>query len=225
MPRPRVHDLERLLDTAERLVADAGAEQVTVRALSAAAGVPNGTIYHAFGSIATLLGQVWLRAATAFLDLQAELAERALDGRSANPHTAVAAVVAAADAPAVFAERRPAAARMLLTVKRDTLLGPQLPADLADSLIALDTRLVALLVRLTDLVWGRRDGAAVEVLTTCVVDLPTALFRRALTGPVAEGASPVDAPTRERLAAAVRAVLTVAPPPSLTRRNSPNTKD
>jgi AcrR family transcriptional regulator len=214
MPRPRVHDLHRLLDTAERLVAQVGAGNVTVRSLAAAAGVPNGTIYHAFGSISALLGQVWLRAATDFLDLQTELVEHAW-GRT----PAAGVVVAAAEAPAVFAERRPAAARMLFTVKREQLLGPHLPTDLADALIALDKRLVALLVRLTHLVWSRRDGPAVEVLTTCVVDLPTAFFRRALTGP--KGAPPpVSADTRERLAAAVRAVLTVAPPP---RR--PTTKD
>jgi AcrR family transcriptional regulator len=220
MPRPRVHDLHQLLDTAEQLVARAGAEGVTVRTLAAAANVPNGTIYHAFDSIGALLGQVWLRAATDFLDLQTELVDHAL----ARRETEFDAVVAAADAPAVFAERRPAAARMLLTVKKDLLLGPHLPADLADALIALDKKLVSLLVRLARLVWNRQDGAAVEVLTTCVVDLPTALFRRSLSGPAIEGAPPISADTRERLAAAVRAVLTVPAPPRV-HRPEPTTKD
>jgi AcrR family transcriptional regulator len=225
MPRPRVHDLHRLLDTAERLVAEVGAGSVTVRTLAAAAEMPNGTIYHAFGSISALLGQVWLRAATDFLDLQTELADQALNRTpAAGFDRAVDVVVAAAQAPAVFAERRPAAARMLFTVQREQLLGPRLPADLADALIALDKRLVSLLVRLTRLVWSRRDGPAVEVLTTCVVDLPTAFFRRALTDPTGDGVlPPVGTGTRERLAAAVRAVLTVAPPPS--RRRPPTTKD
>ncbi|MEV6876578.1 helix-turn-helix domain-containing protein [Amycolatopsis sp. NPDC051128] len=193
MPRPRVHDLDALLDVAERLVAESGAGNVTVRGLAAAAGVPNGTIYHAFGSLSALLARVWLRAATAFLDLQTELVDQAPD--------AVDAVVAAAGTPAVFATRRPAAARMLLTVKADRLFGPELPDELADALHALDKRLVALLVRLARLLWDRGDGLAVEVVTTCVVDLPTALFRRDITDPL----------VRERLAAAVRAVLTVPP--------------
>ncbi|MGC7094360.1 TetR/AcrR family transcriptional regulator [Amycolatopsis lurida] len=200
MARPRLHDLGELLDTAERLVAEVGASGVTVRTLATAAGVPNGTIYHAFGSISALLGRVWLRAASDFLDLQTELADQS------DP---VDAVVGAASAPAVFAQRRPAAARMLLTVKRDHLLGPDLPAELADDLLALDKRLVALLVRLTHRLWGRRDAAAVEVLTTCVVDLPTALFRRALSGPPGEG---VGEDARLRLDAAVRAVLAIDPP-------------
>jgi AcrR family transcriptional regulator len=193
MPRPRVHDLDALLDVAERLVAESGAKNVTVRGLAAAAGVPNGTIYHAFGSLSAVLAQVWLRAATAFLDLQTSRVDQAPD--------AVSAVVAAADAPAVFAERRPAGARMLITTKADRLFGPDLPDELAEALHALDKRLIAFLVRLARLVWDRGDGLAVEVITTCVVDLPTALFRRDITDPL----------VRERLAAAVRAVLTVPP--------------
>ncbi|GAA3801990.1 TetR/AcrR family transcriptional regulator [Amycolatopsis tucumanensis] len=190
MPRPRVHDLDRLLDTAERLVAEDGA--VSVRSLASAAGVSNGAIYHAFGSIAALLGRVWLRAATDFLDLQSELADAAVSPEDA--------VVAAAAAPAVFAERRPHAARMLLTVDKDQLLGPGLPTELADALFALDKRVVALLVRLSRAMWDRRDAVAVGVMTTCVVDLPTAFFRRELD---------TSADHRDRLAAAVRAVLAV----------------
>ncbi len=199
MPRPRVHDLERLLDTAERLVVDLGPRGVTVRSLAAAAGVPNGTIYHAFGSLGALLARVWLRAASDFLDLQTELAGQAGD--------AVEAAVAAAAAPAAFAGRRPEAARLLLTVKKEQLLGPQVPDDLAADLLALDKRLVALLIELAWRLWGRRDAPAIEVLTTCVVDLPTALFRRALT--VGE---PISEDSRARLATAVRAVLLLPPP-------------
>ncbi|WP_191983969.1 TetR/AcrR family transcriptional regulator [Amycolatopsis eburnea] len=193
MPRPRVHDLDALLDVAERLVATSGYENVTVRGLATAAGVPNGTIYHAFGSLSELLARVWVRAATAFLDLQ----ESQVDAAPAP----VEAVVAAAGTPALFAAQRPDAARMLLKVRGDRLFGPELPGELADTLHALDKRLVALLVRLARLLWDRGDGLAVEVVTTCVVDLPTAFFRRDLTDPL----------VRERLAAAVRAVLTVPP--------------
>ncbi|MCR6484572.1 TetR/AcrR family transcriptional regulator [Amycolatopsis sp. OK19-0408] len=191
MPRPRVHDLDALLDVAERLVATSGA--ITVRELATAAEVPNGTIYHAFGSLNALLARVWLRAATEFLDLQTALVDSA-----ASP---VDAVVAAADTPAEFASLRPDGARMLLRVRGDRLFGPDLPDELAEALHALDKRLVALLVRLARLVWDRGDGLAVEVITTCVVDLPTAFFRRDITDPL----------VRERLAAAVRAVLTVPP--------------
>jgi AcrR family transcriptional regulator len=210
VPRRRVHDLDHLLDVAERLAAELGAGGVSVRALAAAADVPNGTIYHAFGSLDALLAQAWLRAADAFLRLQAELVEQAL------PTGAREAVVAAATAPAVFAERRPAAARMLFTVRREHLLGPGLADADADALHGLDARLVQVLIRLAGLLWDRRDRYAVEIMTTCVVDLPTALFRRALTGPSADGAVLIDAAQRQRLAAAVRAVLELPPTPPPT---------
>ncbi|MGY6650566.1 TetR/AcrR family transcriptional regulator [Amycolatopsis sp. TRM77291] len=199
MPRPRVHDLDRLLDEAERLVVEAGAQGVTVRSLATAAGVSNGSIYHAFGSLGALLARVWLRAAGEFLDLQTELADQAEDP--------AAAVVAAASAPALFADRRPEAARLLITVKKEHLLGPQVPDDLAGDLLVLDKRLIALLVRLAGRLWDRQDAQAVEVLTTCVVDLPTALFRRAFTA-----GEPISEDSRTRLAAAVRAILLLPPP-------------
>ncbi|MBE1575564.1 TetR/AcrR family transcriptional regulator [Amycolatopsis roodepoortensis] len=199
MARPRVHDLDRLLDAAERLVVEAGAQGVTVRSLATAAGVSNGSIYHAFGSLGALLAHVWLRAAGEFLDLQTELADQTEDP--------AAAVVAAASAPAVFADRRPEAARLLITVKKEHLLGPQVPDDLAGDLLALDKRLIALLVRLAGRLWDRRDAQAVEVLTTCVVDLPTAVFLRAFTA-----GEPISEDSRTRLASAVRAILLLPPP-------------
>lgn len=213
MPRPRAHDLDQVLDAAERLVVDGGPQGLTVRRLAAAAGVSNGAIYHAFGSLAVLQGRMWLRAAADFLDLQAQLIDDAL---SREPETAgdaaVCAVVAAADAPAQFAHRRPAAARMLLTVRREQLLGPELPTDLADALIDLDRRLVSeVLRRLAWALWGRRDGPSVEVITTCVVDLPTALLRRAVTDSAADGTTQISTETRARLEAAVRAVLSRPP--------------
>lgn len=212
MPRRRVHDLDHLLDTAERLAAELGAGGVTVRGLAAAAGVPNGTIYHAFGSLNAVLARAWLRAADAFLRLQTDLIDHAL------PAGAREAVVAAATAPADFAEQRPAAARMLFTVRREQLLGPDLPEADAEALHGLDARLVQVLIRLSGLLWDRRDRHAVEVVTTCVVDLPAALFRRALTGPSADGAVVIENGQRQRLAAAVRAVLDLPPIPPPTRK-------
>lgn len=215
VPRPRVHDLDQVLDVAERLVVEAGPERLTVRRLSTENGVPNGAVYHAFGSLAAVRGRMWLRAAIEFLDLQTELVDEAL-GASPTPAVddAVNAVVAAADAPAVFANRRPAAARMLLTVRRKQLLGPELPRELADELLGLDRRLLSeVLCRLSSALWGRRDGPSVEVITTCVVDLPTSLLRRPLSQLTTDG--PVQVPTeiRTRLAAAVRAILGLGVPP------------
>ncbi|MBB4683099.1 TetR/AcrR family transcriptional regulator [Amycolatopsis jiangsuensis] len=201
MARPRIHDPERILDAAERLVAVLGPGELTVRRLAQEAGVPNSVLYHAFGSLPALVGRTWLRAATFFLDEQERLVGEALAAGDR-----VGAVVAAADTPAVVAAVRPEAARLMISVPADRVLGPQLPEDLVDALHALDKRLVRLLVRLAREQWGRGDGAAVEVITTCVVDLPTALLRRELA------TGPATADSRRRLSAAVRAVLSLPPP-------------
>lgn len=200
MPRPRLHDVDHVLDVAEELLASRGASGVTLRTLATAAGVSNGSLYHAFGSLPELLGRTWLRAARRFLVSQAKRTEAAL------PDSA-AATVAAACAPADFANQHPSAARLLLFVRRDALLGPDLPEALADELGALDREVVTLLKRLAEAHWGRLDARAVEAMTACVVDLPTALLRRSLELP-----GPVDADARARLEAAVRAVLAVPLP-------------
>ena len=206
MPRPRVHDLDAALDTAERLAVEGGPSAVTLRAVAAATEMSNGAIYHAFGSRGGLVGRAWLRAAHRFLDLQQASVEHALE------RGPVDAVVAAADTPAVFAEKFPQSSRLLLTVRRDELLGSDVPEDVADELARLDSVLVELFVRLAQALWGRRDGRAVEVIEACVVGLPTGLLLRARRKP--------DDAMRRRLEAAVRAVLALDPPSPGKRHDS-----
>ncbi|MCV7432790.1 TetR family transcriptional regulator [Mycolicibacterium bacteremicum] len=200
MPRPRVYDLDTVLDTVEALVVAQGPAAVTVRAVAAAAGLSNGALYHNFSSRADLLGRAWLRAGARFLALQ-----RA----AAAATTGVDAVVAAAEAPADFAERYPDSARLVLTVRREEVLGPELSDGLDADLRDLDRQLVSVLVALADDVWGRRDAAAVDTITICIVDLPTAILlnRDRLADPTA----------RAHLRAAVRAVLQTGPPPRKER--------
>lgn len=208
MPRPRVYDLDAVLDAAESLAVEAGPAGVTTRSVAAAAGISNGAIYHNFGSRTELVARTWLRAARRFLDVQTELVDAALARVAADP---VDAVVAAAQAPAVFYERQPQSAQLVWRVQRDQLLGPDLPASLAAELNDLDRRLIELMVRLSSHLWGRRDGAAVDAITVCIVDLPTAIIlsRNRISNSWA----------RDRLSAAVRAVL--ADEPTTTRRKQP----
>ncbi|WP_040867072.1 TetR family transcriptional regulator [Nocardia exalbida] len=200
MPRPRTHDPDTVLDAAESLAVGSGPAAVTTRAVAAATGISNGAIYHTFGSRAELLGRTWLRAARRFLDLQTALVTAALDRHDDD----VEAVVAAAEAPAVFAERHPDSSRLLLAVRREELLG-EVPDSVAADLAATDAVLVELLVRLSRRLWQRGDRHAVDVMTLCLVDLPTAvLLRRDRLA---------DPRAREYLRGAVRAVLAVGPPP------------
>ncbi|OBG59959.1 TetR family transcriptional regulator [Mycobacterium sp. E1715] len=206
MPRPRVHDQDRILDAVERLAVRSGPASVTIRAISDAIGVSNGALYHTFGSRAGLVGRAWLRAGHRFLSAQSELIDSAPD------QDGVAAVVAAAEAPAVFAETHPESSQLLLTVRRDELLGPEMPPDIATQLRDLDRLLVETMIRLARRLWDRKDAAAVDVITTCIVDLPTAILLRR---------NRIDDPdARERLRAAVAAVLDLGAPRGRTRERA-----
>jgi AcrR family transcriptional regulator len=201
MPRPRIHDRDTVLDAAESLAVQTGPASVTTRAVAAAAGMSNGAIYHSFRSRGDLVAQTWLRAARAFLDVQSDLVDSALADSSADP---IAAVVAAADAPAVFFRLHPQSSRLLLRVDRDQLLGDELPEDVTTDLAALDRALIGLMMRLSVHLWKRKDAAAVDAITLCIVDLPTAiLLSRNRIG---------SAWARDQLKSAVRAVLADGPP-------------
>ncbi|MFE7799448.1 TetR family transcriptional regulator [Nocardia sp. NPDC057440] len=200
MPRPRTHDPDAVLDAAQLLAVRSGPAAVTIRAVAAATGVSNGAIYHTFGSRAELLGRSWLRAAHRFLAMQTELVDTHL---AATQSAAIEAVLAAAETPVLFAEQFPESARLLHLVSRDELLGDEVPEALAAELAGTDRTLVELMIRLARALWDRGDARAVEVITTCLVDLPTAILLRRdrLTDPRA----------RHQLRASVRAVLDVGP--------------
>jgi AcrR family transcriptional regulator len=201
MPRPRVHDLGHVLDVAQDLAVAKGAAAVTIRALSEATSMSNGALYHAFGTRAGLLGRAWLRAARGFLELQRDAVEDTLD----SERPAADAVVAAALCPALFHDQNPTSARFLLTVSREELLGSgEVPVEVAEDLRALDKSLGKIFVQLSCAMWDRKDTRALALIRDCVVELPTAL----LLG----GDRAADPDARDRLAAAVRAVLTVPPP-------------
>jgi AcrR family transcriptional regulator len=196
MPRPRLHDRELVLDAAESLAVQTGPAGVTTRAVATEAGVSNGAIYHSFRSRGDLVAQTWLRAARGFLDVQGELVDSALARLDDDP---VEAVVAAADAPAVYYGRHPQSSRLLVRVNRSQLLGD-------------DVELIGLMVRLAQKLWNRRDAAAVDAITLCIVDLPTAflLSRNRIDSDWA----------RARLRSAVRAALADGPPKRTSKTRS-----
>ena len=212
MPRPRVYEPDRVLDAVESLAVASGPAAVTIRAISAAVGVSNGALYHSFGSRSGLVGHAWLRAGRRFLTVQSSLVDTALSETS--PPDPIAAVVAAADAPVVFAEQYPDSSKLLFTVHRDELLNSDVPDEIATELSDLDRMLVGLMIRLAVNLWDRKDARAVDTITTCIVDLPTAilLVRDRLD----------SAPAREHLRVAVRAILDIGPPPLRKGRDRGN---
>jgi AcrR family transcriptional regulator len=207
VPRPRVYEPDRVLDAVESLVVASGPAAVTIRAISAAVGVSNGALYHSFGSRSGLMGRAWLRAGRRFLTVQNTLVDQALS--EAGPR---AAVVAAADAPVAFAEQYPGSSKLLWAVSREELLDSDLPDEIAAELTDLDQLLVGLMIRLAVNLWDRKDALAVDTITTCIVDLPTAVvLSRGRLG---------SATARDHLHASVRAVLDVGPPPLVKGKKS-----
>jgi AcrR family transcriptional regulator len=192
MPRPQLYDRDAMLDAAEDLAVAGGVKAVTIRAVADRAGISNGAIYHAFGSRGGLVGRAWVRAARRFLALQRQSVDAEDDP--------IRAVIAAADAPAVFSEQYPSSARLLLATRREELIG-EAPAEVQAELRALDIDLRDLLIRLSIAMWDRKDAASVAVIEDCVVGLPTGLMLRRPMPPTND--------TRRRLAAAVEAILSV----------------
>lgn len=207
MARPRLHDLDALLDAAELLFAEGGSGALTIRALAERTGAPSGSLYHAFGSRNELLGRMWLRAANRFLDLQRTAVSEHL-GEGVSYDDAVAATVAAASTPAVLAAQSPATAKLLLEHRREAIVDEGLPEPLTTELLALDDQLLQIMRTLASALFGRRDRRAIETVTACIVDLPTAL----LSSRHKRAIDPLTI-----LEAAVRGVLTSAASDPLAR--------
>ncbi|RBY95094.1 TetR/AcrR family transcriptional regulator [Blastococcus sp. TF02-8] len=202
MPRPRVHAPDAVLDAAEELLVEHGRAHLTVRALAQRSGVSNGSIYHSFGSLETVVAAAWLRRAREFLGRQRSGVDAALAG--GDPRRAV---LTAAEAPAALADDDLRAARLLVSLHRDDVLTDAVAPDVAVELRALDASLAAALRDLAGALWDRADAAAVDAVTLCVVRLPAAM----LFGEIRAGI--VRPHTRAQLTAAVEAVLDCGPPP------------
>jgi AcrR family transcriptional regulator len=194
--RPRLHARDAVLDAAEDLLVERGRAGLTIRALAERAGAANGSIYHAFGSLDTVVAGAWLRHAERFLALQRAAVDEVLAAGGGRR-----AVRAAADGPARLADEDPRAARLLVGLHRDEVLTEAVAPEVADRLRPLDAALLDTLRRLAGAVWGRADAVALDAVTTCVVRLPAALLFPEIR------AGRVRPLTRSQLAAAVGAVV------------------
>jgi AcrR family transcriptional regulator len=195
--RRRLHELDDLLDVAEQLVTGGDPAGLTLRGLATTAGVSNGTIYHAFGSKEELLARLWLRASGRLGQItRAALHEVDDDAEPA------CAVVAVALAPVRLARQHAASARLFFGQRSDQLFSADIPGELVTDLAEHQQRFIGVLKGLADRVWQRHDRAAVDVITSCVVDVPSGLVRRRLLAGL-----PLESTTEQRIGAAVRAIL------------------
>lgn len=204
MVSPRLCDPDQVIDSVESLVAQAGLDALTIRALIRATGFSNGAIYRTFGSRGGLIGRMWLRAESRFLEL--------LKGLIAQAHNPFDAVLAAAEVSFLYPQRYPTSAAVLFTVHRDEALSQPMPTDLGDQLRALEQERVGIISALAMSLWDRADADAVDLITACILDLPKWMVLRAT-----RLATPA---VSEYLREAIRAVLAVGPPPTVVRHDT-----
>lgn len=203
MLSPRLCHPDVVIDSVESLVAQSGLDALTIRVLIRATGFSNGAIYRTFGSRGGLIGRMWLRAESRFLEVL-----KSLIAQAQNPFDAV---LAAAEASFLYPQRYPTSAAVLFTVRRDEALSQPMPTDLSDQLRALDQELVEIMSSLAMNLWNRSDADAVDLVATCILDLPKWMVQRAT-----RLATPV---VGEYLREAIGALLAVGPPPIARRHD------
>lgn len=183
---------EAILDAAREVVVTRGARGATVEAIARAAGVPVGSIYHRFDSLAELLARTWLRAAR-------RSQERALAVPVA-PEEPLAAAEAIALAMYDHCLADPQDTLLLDALGRSELLEMEL-GRLRGELETVNERVEALMAGLARALFGRADKRGRDLVLLALVDMPHGFAHRQL---VSGNRTPAR---RGRLAAAVRAVL------------------
>ncbi|MDT5136263.1 MAG: hypothetical protein QOD58_525 [Mycobacterium sp.] len=203
MPSPTLQEHDYVLDSTENLVAQDGIDAVTIRALTKATGVSNGAIYRTFESRGGLLGRVWIRAEQRFLGQLTSFVEEATARPGSEP---LDAVYAAAETSLLYPELYPGSAACLMTVHRHDVVSQPMPREIAEQLQALELQLTDVMAQLAEALWQRSDAGAVDLIATCILDLPKWIARR--------GERYSLSMRRDYLRAAVRSVLEVGPPPA-----------
>jgi AcrR family transcriptional regulator len=188
----RVFSTDAILDAAREVVVRRGARGATVEAVSREAGVPVGSIYHRFDSLAELLARTWLRAAR-------RSQERAL-AVPVSLERPLESAVAVALAMYDHCLEQQADTLLLDALGRSELLAMELGA-LRGELEGVNERIEALMGELARTLYRRADRRTRDLVLLALVDMPHGFAHRQLVSGLRTPAR------RERLPAAVRAVL------------------
>lgn len=170
--RPPKHSRESLVSIAVTLTADEGAAALTMQRLATLAGASNGSVYHRFGGRAELLAAVWL-------DVLEHFQRHWWAGASLEVDPGALAVL-----PIHWALAHPDAARVLLSNRIDTFLGPETPADQHRHAAALQATTESRWKVLAERLLGDPSAEAVERTVFALATVPLAALRR----PLADGA-------------------------------------
>jgi AcrR family transcriptional regulator len=189
----QVFSTDAILDAAREVVVTRGVRGATVEAISREAGVPVGSIYHRFDSLAELLARTWLRAAR-------RSQERAL-AVPVTPERPLDSAVAVALAMYDHCLDQPKDTLLLDALGRTELLTMEL-GSLRGEMEVVNERIEQLMADLARALYGRADRRTRDLVLLALVDMPHGFAHRQLaTGTRTPG-------RRERLPAAVRAALT-----------------
>lgn len=196
----RVFSTDAILDAARATVVTRGVRGATVEAISRQAGVPVGSIYHRFDSLGELLAHTWLRAAR-----RSQERALAVSVSAARPlESAVSVALAMYD----HCLDQPEDTLLLDALGRTDLLAMDLGA-LRGELETANEQVEALMTGLARSLYGRADRRSRDLVLLALVDMPHGFAHRQL-------ASGARTPARrERLPAAVRAVLASAGEPAI----------
>jgi AcrR family transcriptional regulator len=158
---------EDFLVAALAIVAERGAAEVTVAAVSERLGSPTGSFYHRFVSRDALLGSLWLRAV---LQFQAGMgaALEAGDGLKAALHT-----------PA-WVRKHPDQARLLLLYDRKDFLHGEWPQDLRERVADMTRRMESASKQWARAIFGKDGRDEVRLAQFLVSELPVAVVRQHL---------------------------------------------
>ncbi|WP_227998271.1 TetR/AcrR family transcriptional regulator [Nocardia australiensis] len=206
MARPRRFTDDQVLDAARDLLTDPMVARPGIAAISAASGVPTGSIYVRFASRDELLARLWLRSIRRF---QTGLVE-ALSGP--DPLLAAAAYLPR------YCRDQPTEARAMKMFHRDELLevGPE---DLRATIAAVNDDMNAALRNAVAAEFGAADDRGMAIAGAAVKAIPYGLVRDfiARAAPIPDW---VDDVVLTASAAVVRKFRQPPPPACAPRQDS-----
>ncbi|WP_163689736.1 TetR/AcrR family transcriptional regulator [Mycolicibacterium gadium] len=193
MPRPPLHSTDTMLDAARALLLQHGVRAATIEAIAEASGAPIGSIYHRFGSLDTLIKQLWMRAV---------YRSQASFVAAAEHQDAREGAVAAALSIFEFCRDHPADARLLASFGKEDLIGATPDGPMAAELAELNLPVKRTVTALAERLYGQRSRKAVDRVMLAVFDLPYGAVNRHLVG-----GTRFPSGLRRHLETAVKAVI------------------
>lgn len=171
MARPREHSDQQILQAVRDLMLEGGPRAVTTQAISERSGASTGSIYHRFGSRASMVVELWIRTVGDFQDFLVTA------GRDEEP--GIQRALATAEAVLDFAVRRPADAKLLTMANRYDLKDGETPMSQrqADALDRLNVPAIRLAEQLSRELYGRATKQTKQVVMFAVYGIPYTAVR------------------------------------------------